>query len=74
MENSGWIKTKDRLPELNGFGFSAQYLLWGQEEENDHEEMIFLGSLCKNGEWYSLNGKCFNVIYWQPLPAPPCDD
>lgn len=72
-EVNGWIKCKDRLPDLHGRIFSRVCLVYGFEDEDDHEETVFTALMERNGEWHGLHGKCFKVTHWQPFPAPPID-
>ncbi|QOF67321.1 DUF551 domain-containing protein [Actinobacillus sp. GY-402] len=72
-ENNGWIKCKDRLPNLHA-GYSRTCLVYGIEDQDDHEETVFTALMGKNGEWYGLYGKCFKVTHWQHFPAPPMSD
>ena len=74
-KNNGWIKCSDRLPEIFvGFDLLNQskvVLVYGKLEKED-KPCIFGGKLLGD-KWHSVDGECYQITHWQPLPEPPQD-
>ena len=83
MNENQWIKTSDRLPEINGFwnthGYqnSSDYVLVSMilPINNFKREMVTVGrvdySTSSKGNWRLLYGnKNGEVVAWMPLPEP----
>ncbi|QOF67424.1 DUF551 domain-containing protein [Actinobacillus sp. GY-402] len=63
-ENNGWIKCKDRLPNLHA-GYSRTCLVYGIEDQDDHEETVFtalMGKKTANGTDYTENALKSNPL------------
>ena len=71
---SEWIPVSERLPEGR-----QDVLGWQTWVPNEHwSEGVFVchrwdhdTAYLKAGEWFSEEGKLWNITHWMPLPEPP---
>ncbi len=67
-ENYGWIPVEERLPEVPE-GLADEYCPEFNVTIKGAERTTTL-KYSWDGTWFDDNGNVYNVIVWQPLPAP----
>lgn len=68
IENDGWIPVEERLPEFPE-GLADEYCPEFNVTIKGAERTTTL-KYSWDGTWFDDNGNVYNVIAWQPLPAP----
>ena len=68
MNNSGWIKVEDRLPENQSLEDEDNYYVWGYVERYGAMKIMYA-----DGAWHKDYASTIRhpVTHWQSLPEPP---
>lgn len=79
MENNGWIKVEDQLPEIE-----QEVLLFDDWKTTDGESrkdirVGYLSEFTTRKDAYGIKNSCewggtefaFNITHWMKLPSPP---